>query len=193
MTAQRKNEWISLSVLSVARVMTAQRQNECISLSALSVAKVMIAQWENEWISLAVRPVARVHFPAMGEYFNGLHVLPCIQSGKTKRPGQPLKPWLRAEWRPLVSLAGKEMRDLRIYPQTCSSRWVCQRHRPMMRNEPPAAFPIRQERSDSSSQNQLHTAKRGNRMYSRSVYSVQGFISSYSSIWSSYLTNIDAY
>jgi len=47
MIAQWENECISLSVLSVARVMIAQWENECISLSVLSVARVMIAQWEN--------------------------------------------------------------------------------------------------------------------------------------------------
>ena len=37
-----ENECISLSVLSMARVMLAQRQNECISLSVLSMAQVKI-------------------------------------------------------------------------------------------------------------------------------------------------------
>jgi len=54
MKAQWENEWVSLSVLSVARVMIAQWDS---SLSALPVAWVMIAQWES---SLSVLPVARV-------------------------------------------------------------------------------------------------------------------------------------
>jgi len=32
--------------------MVAQWENECISLSVLTVARVMIAQWENECVSL---------------------------------------------------------------------------------------------------------------------------------------------
>ena len=82
MIAQWENDCISLSVLSVARVMVAQWENECISVSVLSmawvmiaqlhsslsvlpVARAMIAQWDN---SLSVRPVARAQFPAMAEY-----------------------------------------------------------------------------------------------------------------------------
>jgi len=42
------NECISLSILSMARVMITQWDNECISLSVLPVARVMITQWENE-------------------------------------------------------------------------------------------------------------------------------------------------
>ena len=60
MKAQWGNEWISLSVLSVARVMIAQWENEWISLSVLSLTRVMIAQWDNECISLSVLSVARV-------------------------------------------------------------------------------------------------------------------------------------
>jgi len=63
MTAQWENESISLSVLSMARVMIAQCENECISLSVLPVARAMIAQWENECISLSVLSMARVQFP----------------------------------------------------------------------------------------------------------------------------------
>jgi len=40
--------------------MIAQWENECISLSVLSVVRVMVAQWGNEYISLYVLPVARV-------------------------------------------------------------------------------------------------------------------------------------
>ena len=68
MIAQWKNECISLSVLSVAWVMIAQWKNECISLSVLSVARVMIAQWKNKCIALSVLPVAWVQFPATAEY-----------------------------------------------------------------------------------------------------------------------------
>jgi len=53
-----ENECISLSVLSMARVMIAEWENECISLSVLSMARVMTAQWENECISLSVLSVA---------------------------------------------------------------------------------------------------------------------------------------
>ena len=49
--------------------MIAQWENECISLSVLSVARVIIAQWENECISPSVLSVALV--PAMAEYFKG--------------------------------------------------------------------------------------------------------------------------
>jgi len=69
--AQSENECISLSDLSMARVMIAQWENECISLSDLSVARVMIAQWENECISLSVLSMAWVQFPATVEYFKG--------------------------------------------------------------------------------------------------------------------------
>jgi len=48
MVAQGENEYISLAVLSMARVRIAQCENECISLPALSVARVLIAQWEIE-------------------------------------------------------------------------------------------------------------------------------------------------
>jgi len=51
--------------------MKAQWENECISLSVLSMARVMIAQWENEYISPSVLSVARVQIPAMTEYFKG--------------------------------------------------------------------------------------------------------------------------
>ena len=54
--AQSENECISLSDLSMARVMIAQWENECISLSFFSVALVMIAQRENECTSLSVPP-----------------------------------------------------------------------------------------------------------------------------------------
>ena len=65
MIPQWENECISLSVLSMNRVMIAQWENECISLSVLSVNRVMIAQWENECISLSVLFMARVQFPAV--------------------------------------------------------------------------------------------------------------------------------
>jgi len=52
--------------------MIAQWENECISLSVLSVARVMIAQWENECISLSVLSVALVQFPAVVEYLKEL-------------------------------------------------------------------------------------------------------------------------
>jgi len=52
--------------------MIAEWENECISLSVLTVARVMIAQWENERLSLSVLPVAWVQFPTMAEYFKGL-------------------------------------------------------------------------------------------------------------------------
>ena len=45
------------------------RENGCISLSILSMARVMIAQWENECISLVILPMVRVHFPDASEYF----------------------------------------------------------------------------------------------------------------------------
>jgi len=60
MITQWENEWISLAVLSMTRVMIAQWENEWISLAVLSVTRVMLAQWENECISLSVFPVARV-------------------------------------------------------------------------------------------------------------------------------------
>jgi len=60
MIAQWENECISLSVLSMARVIIAQWENERISLSVLSMARVMIAQWENACISLSVLSMARV-------------------------------------------------------------------------------------------------------------------------------------
>jgi len=50
-------------------VMTAQWENECISLSVLSMVRVIIAQWENECISLSVLSMVRVQFPAAAEYF----------------------------------------------------------------------------------------------------------------------------
>ena len=56
MIAQWENECISLSVLSMARVMIIQWENECISLSVLSMAQVMKAQWENECISRSFSP-----------------------------------------------------------------------------------------------------------------------------------------
>ena len=49
--------------------MIAQRENECISLSVLSVARIMIAQRETECISLSVLSVALIQFPVMAEYF----------------------------------------------------------------------------------------------------------------------------
>jgi len=54
MIGQWENECISLSVLSMTRVMIAQWNDECIPLSVLSMARVMIAQWENDSISLSV-------------------------------------------------------------------------------------------------------------------------------------------
>jgi len=61
MRAQWENGCISLSVLSMTRVMIAQWENEGISLSVLSMTRVMIAQWENEGILLSVLSVARFH------------------------------------------------------------------------------------------------------------------------------------
>ena len=46
--SQWENEFISLSLLSVARFVIAQWESECISLSVLYVARGMMAQWENE-------------------------------------------------------------------------------------------------------------------------------------------------
>jgi len=48
--------------------MIAQWENQCISLSVLSMARVMIAQWENECISLSALPVARDHDSSVGEW-----------------------------------------------------------------------------------------------------------------------------
>jgi len=42
-----------------------------ISLSVLSIARVMIAQGENECISLSVLSMARVQFPVVMKYFKG--------------------------------------------------------------------------------------------------------------------------
>jgi len=67
MIAQWENECISLSVLSVARVIIAQWENESISLSVLSAARVMITQWENECISRSVLSVTQVQFSAVVE------------------------------------------------------------------------------------------------------------------------------
>ena len=47
--------------------MIAQWENECISLSVLSVVRVMIAQWENERVSLFVLSVALGHDSSVGE------------------------------------------------------------------------------------------------------------------------------
>ena len=46
-------------------------ENECISLSVLSMARVMMAQRNNEGISLYVRLFTRVKLPAAAEYFKG--------------------------------------------------------------------------------------------------------------------------
>ena len=54
MIAQWKNECISLSVLSMARVMIAQWENECIPLSVLSVGHDSSVR---EWTYLTVRPL----------------------------------------------------------------------------------------------------------------------------------------
>jgi len=48
--------------------MIAQWEDKCISLSVLSVARVMIAQWENECISVSVLSVAWVQFSCGGEF-----------------------------------------------------------------------------------------------------------------------------
>jgi len=76
MIAQWENECISLTVLSVARVMIAQWENECISLTVLSGARVMIAQWENECISLTVLSVARVMIAQWENECISMSVLP---------------------------------------------------------------------------------------------------------------------
>jgi len=93
MIARWENECVSLSVLSVARVMIAQWENECISLSVLSVARVMIARWENECISLSVLSVAQVQFPTVAEYFKGHfpvdHTLPTRPSGASVAENDP--------------------------------------------------------------------------------------------------------
>jgi len=83
--AQWENEWISLSVLPVARVLIAQWENEWISLSVLPVAQVLIAQWENEWISLSVLPVAQVLMAQWENEWIPLSVLPW--------PGFNSQPW----------------------------------------------------------------------------------------------------
>jgi len=66
---QCENGCISLSALSMARVIIAQWENECISLSVLFVARIMIAQWKNDCISLSVLCMAWVQFPGMAENF----------------------------------------------------------------------------------------------------------------------------
>jgi len=71
MIAQWENECISLSVLSVARLMIAQWENECISLSVLFMARVMIAQWESECISLSVLSMGWVQSPVLTNCFKG--------------------------------------------------------------------------------------------------------------------------
>ena len=71
--------------------MIAQRENECVSLSVVSVGRVMIAQWENQYISLSVLSAARVQFSAMAESFRGFfswlmmysYNLPMIHPGLT--------------------------------------------------------------------------------------------------------------
>ena len=114
MIAQWANECISLSVLSMARVMIAQWQNECISLSVLSMGLVMIAQWENEAISLSVLSMARVMIAQWENESISLSVLPVswLQLPISGGVFRGIFPWLLTFCQPVLSQRGRKWFNL---------------------------------------------------------------------------------
>ena len=120
MIAQRENECISLSVLSMAQVMIAQRVNECIALSVLSMARVMIAQRENECISLSVlSTVCSLAFVQFPDHDGVFHVsFPWLIT-----LCQPVLSQRGRKWLNLLSMAPHNPKEETVH-QTMDRQWL---------------------------------------------------------------------